>query len=136
MLKSMATTLARRFELEKDDADKLRVAMLLYDVGNLMLPQDILQKDGPLTEEERNFIENHPRIAAQDILEPISNVKDIIPIIEHHHENWDGSGYPNNKKGEEIPITAQIILIVDKIVHLIKAEEYITELKEILKKLV
>lgn len=109
----MATTLARRFELEKDDADKLRVAMLLYDVGNLMLPQDILQKDGPLTEEERNFIENHPRIAAQDILEPISNVKDIIPIIEKHHENWDGSGYPNKLAGNDIPLSSQIILIID-----------------------
>lgn len=109
----MATTLARRFELEKDDADKLRVAMLLYDVGNLMLPQEILQKDGPLTDEELDFIRNHPRIAAQDILEPISNVKDIIPIIEKHHENWDGSGYPNKLAGNDIPLSSQIILIID-----------------------
>lgn len=109
----MATTLARRFELEKDDADKLRVAMLLYDVGNLMLPQEILQKDGPLTEEERNYIQNHPRIAAQDILEPIENIKDIIPIIEKHHENWDGSGYPNKLAGNDIPLSSQIILIID-----------------------
>lgn len=109
----MATTLARRFELEKDDADKLRVAMLLYDVGNLMLPQEILQKDGPLTEDERNYIQNHPRIAAQDILEPIENIKDIIPIIEKHHENWDGSGYPNKLAGNDIPLSSQIILIID-----------------------
>ncbi len=109
----MATTLARRFELEKDDADKLRVAMLLYDVGNLMLPQEILQKDGPLTDEERNYIENHPMIAAHDILEPISTVKDIIPIIEKHHENWDGSGYPNKLAGNDIPLSSQIILIID-----------------------
>ena len=109
----MATTLARRFELEKDDADKLRVAMLLYDVGNLMLPQEILQKDGPLTEEERNYIENHPVLAAHDLLEPISNVKDIIPIIEKHHENWDGSGYPNKLAGNDIPLSSQIILIID-----------------------
>ncbi|MBR2524977.1 diguanylate cyclase [bacterium] len=109
----MATTLARRFELEKDDADKLRVAMLLYDVGNLMLPQEILQKDGPLTDEERNYIENHPVLAAHDLLEPISNVKDIIPIIEKHHENWDGSGYPNKLAGNDIPLSSQIILIID-----------------------
>ncbi|MBR1680272.1 diguanylate cyclase, partial [bacterium] len=109
----MAMTLARRFELEKDDADKLRVAMLLYDVGNLMLPQEILQKDGPLTDEERNYIENHPMIAAHDILEPISTVKDIIPIIEKHHEIWDGSGYPNKLAGNDIPLSSQIILIID-----------------------
>lgn len=109
----MATTLARRFELEKDDADKLRVAMLLYDVGNLMLPHEILQKDGPLTDEEKNYIKNHPMIAAHDILEPISEVKDIIPIIEKHHENWDGSGYPNKLAGKDIPLSSQIILIID-----------------------
>ncbi|MGN1125350.1 MAG: diguanylate cyclase [Candidatus Gastranaerophilaceae bacterium] len=109
----MATTLARRFELEKDDADKLRVAMLLYDIGNLMLPQEILQKDGPLTPEERAYIENHPKIAAHEILEPIKNVKDIIPIIEKHHENWDGSGYPNKLAGNDIPLSSQIILIID-----------------------
>ncbi len=109
----MATTLARRFELEKDDADKLRVAMLLYDVGNLMLPQEILQKDGPLTDDERNYIENHPMLAAHDLLEPISTVKDIIPIIEKHHENWDGSGYPNKLAGNDIPLSSQIILIID-----------------------
>ncbi len=111
----MATTLTRRFELEKDDADKLRVAMLLYDVGNLMLPQEILQKDGPLTDEERNYIENHPMIAAHDILEPIATVKDKIPIIEKHHENWDGSGYPNKLAGNDIPLSSQIILIIDTI---------------------
>ena len=109
----MATTLARRFELEKDDADKLRIAMLLYDVGNLMLPQEILQKDGPLTDEERAYIENHPSIAAKDILEPISNIHDIIPIIEKHHENWDGTGYPHKLAGNDIPLSSQIILIID-----------------------
>ena len=109
----MATTLTRRFELEKDDADKLRIAMLLYDVGNLMLPQEILQKDGPLTDEERAYIEDHPSIAAKDILEPISNIQDIIPIIEKHHENWDGTGYPHKLAGNDIPLSSQIILIID-----------------------
>ncbi len=109
----MATTLARRFELEKDDADKLRIAMLLYDVGNLMLPQEILQKDGPLTDEERAYIENHPSIAAKDLLGPISNIHDIIPIIEKHHENWDGTGYPHKLAGNDIPLSSQIILIID-----------------------
>ena len=76
----MATTLARRFELEKDDADKLRVAMLLYDVGNLMLPHELLQKKDPLTDEERAYIQNHPSIAANELLGNIPEVKEIIPI--------------------------------------------------------
>ncbi|MBQ3310889.1 diguanylate cyclase [bacterium] len=120
----MATTLARRFELGKEDADKLRVAMLLYDVGNLMLPQEILQKNGPLTPEERAYIENHPKIAAQEILEPLSNVKEIIPIIEKHHENWDGSGYPNKLSGSDIPLSSQIILILDAYFALIEPRIY------------
>lgn len=109
----LASSLAKRFDLPKEEIDKLRIAVLLYDIGNLMLPKEILQKATPLTEEERSFIKEHPLIAARDILKPISYVQDIIPIVEHHHENWDGSGYPMNLSKDEIPITSQIILIVD-----------------------
>lgn len=109
----LASSLAKRFDLPKEDIDKLRIAVLLYDIGNLMLPKEILQKATPLTDEERSFIKEHPLIAARDILKPISYVQDIIPIVEHHHENWDGSGYPRNLSKDEIPITSQIILIVD-----------------------
>ena len=109
----LASSLAKRFDLPKDEIDKLRIAILLYDIGNLMLPKEILQKATPLTDEERSFIKEHPLIAARDILKPISYVQDIIPIVEHHHENWDGSGYPMNLAKDEIPITSQIILIVD-----------------------
>lgn len=109
----LASSLAKRFDLPKEEIDKLRIAVLLYDIGNLMLPKEILQKATPLTEEERSFIKEHPLIAARDILKPISYIQDIIPIVEHHHENWDGSGYPMNLSKDEIPITSQIILIVD-----------------------
>ena len=109
----LASSLAKRFDLPKEEIDKLRIAVLLYDIGNLMLPKEILQKATPLTDEERSFIKEHPLIAARDILKPISYVQDIIPIVEHHHENWDGSGYPKNLAKDEIPITSQIILIVD-----------------------
>ena len=109
----LASSLAKRFDLPKDEIDKLRIAVLLYDIGNLMLPKELLQKSTPLTEEERLKIKEHPLIAARDILKPISCVQDIIPIIEHHHENWDGTGYPGKMAKDEIPITSQIILIVD-----------------------
>ena len=109
----MATSLAKRFDLPKEDIDNLRVAVLLYDIGNLMLPQDLLQKATPLTDEEKAKIKNHPVIAAREILKPISYVQDILPIIEHHHENWDGSGYPNKLAGNDIPLSSQIILIID-----------------------
>ena len=124
----LAVSLAKRFDLSKEDIDKLRIATLLYDIGNLMLPVELLQKTTPLTEEERNHIKEHPMIAAQEILKPISYIQDIIPIIEHHHENWDGSGYPSKISREEIPMTSQIILIVDAYFALTEPRTYRAEL--------
>lgn len=124
----LAVSLAKRFDLPKDDIDKLRIAMLLYDIGNLMLPVDLLQKTAPLTEEERNHIKEHPLIAAREILKPISYIQDVIPIIEHHHENWDGTGYPSKIAKEEIPMTSQIILIVDAYFALTEPRTYRAEL--------
>lgn len=120
----MAVSLAKRFDLPKEDIDNLRVAILLYDIGNLLLPQDLLQKPTPLTDEERDKIKNHPIIAAQEILKPISYIQDVLPIIEHHHENWDGSGYPNKLSKDEIPLTSQIILIIDQYFALIEPRPY------------
>lgn len=120
----MAASLAKRFDLPKEEIDNLKVAVLLYDIGNLMLPQDILQKATPLTEEERDKIKNHPIIAAREILKPISYIQDVLPIIEHHHENWDGSGYPNKMSKDEIPLTSQIILIIDEYFALIEPRPY------------
>lgn len=124
----MAVSLAKRFDLPKDEIDKLKIAVLLYDIGNLMLPVEILQKTSPLTEVEKDKIKEHPIIAAREILEPISAVQDIIPIIEHHHENWDGTGYPAQIAREEIPMTSQIILIVDAYYALTEQRTYRAEL--------
>ena len=119
-----AVTLAKRFDLPKEEVDNLRVAMLLYDIGNLMISPGLLQKATPLTEEEKEKIKNHPIIAAREILKPISYVQDVLPIIEHHHENWDGTGYPNKIAKDEIPLASQIILIVDEYFALIEARPY------------
>lgn len=135
----MATKLAKLFDLPKDEIDRLRIATLIYDIGNLMVPQELLQKNGPLTELEKDEIKKHPVIAARDILKPISEVQDIIPIIEHHHENWDGSGYPGKVSGEQIPLASQIILITDAYFALIEPRAYrsalsIEEALEVIKK--
>ncbi len=120
----LAALLAKRFELSKANLDKLKIAVLLYDIGNTMLPKDILRKKEPLTKTDRESINQHPVIAAKEILEPISNVVDIIPIIEKHHENWNGTGYPNKISGEAIPIESQIILIVDSYFALLEKRPY------------
>lgn len=120
----LATLLAKRFDLSKEDIDKLKVAILLYDIGNTMLPKELLSKTEPLSEEEKLKIMKHPLIAAREILKPISKITDIIPIIEKHHENWNGSGYPNKLAGNDIPIESQIILIIDSYFALLEKRPY------------
>lgn len=121
---SMAIDLARKMELSKEDIDKLKIAMLLYDIGKLMIPEEILNKKEPLTDEEKQKIKEHPLIAARKILQPISAVSDIVPIIEAHHENWDGTGYPNQLCGESIPVSSQIILLIDAYFALTQSRPY------------
>ena len=120
----IATLLAKRFDLPKKSIDKLKIAILLYDIGNTMLPKELLSKKDPLTAEEKNFIMQHPVIAARKILEPISSITDVIPIIEKHHENWDGTGYPAKLSGEDIPLESQIILILDTYFALLENRPY------------
>ena len=119
-----ATMLAKRFDLSKEAIDKLKIAILLYDIGNTMLPKELLNKREPLSEEDKSSIKQHPVIAAREILKPISNIVDIIPIIEKHHENWNGTGYPGKISGDEIPIESQIILIIDSYFALMEKRPY------------
>ena len=121
---SLAIELAKKMELSKEDIDKLKIAMMLYDIGKLTIPEEILNKKEPLTDEEKQKIKEHPLIAARTILKPISNVADIVPIIEAHHENWDGSGYPNKLSGDKIPLSSQIILLIDSYFALIQNRPY------------
>ena len=120
----LATMLAKRFDLPKEAIDRLKIAVLLYDIGNTMLPKELLNKREPLNDDDRSSIKQHPIIAAREILKPISNIVDIIPIIEKHHENWNGTGYPNKIAGEEIPIESQIILIIDSYFALMEKRPY------------
>ena len=121
---SMAIELARKMELTKEDIDKLKIAMMLYDIGKLMIPEEILNKKEPLTDEEKQQIKEHPLIAARKILKPITAVADIVPIIEAHHENWDGTGYPQKLSGDEIPVSSQIILLIDAYFALTQSRPY------------
>ena len=120
----LATMLAKRFDLSKEAIDKLKIAILLYDIGNTMLPKELLNKREPLSEEDKSSIKQHPVIAAREILKPISNIVDIIPIIEKHHENWNGTGYRGKISGDEMPIESQIILIIDSYFALIEKRPY------------
>lgn len=121
---TLAIQLGRKIELTKEDIDKLKIAMMLYDVGKLMIPEEIWNKKEPLSDAEKQRIEEHPLIAAREILKPISSIADIVPIIEAHHENWDGTGYPQKLSGDSIPLASQIILLVDAYFALIQNRPY------------
>ena len=119
-----AVSLSKRFDLSKEEIDNLKIAMLLYDIGNLLLPPNLFKKTEPLTPEDKQLIQEHPILAVREILNPITYIQDVIPIIESHHENWDGTGYPAKLSHDEIPMTSQIVLIVDAFFALIEQRPY------------
>lgn len=121
---NLAVKLAKKLNMTKEEQDNLKLAMLLYDIGNTMVPDEIFKNPNSLNEKEQNFIHKHPVIAAKEILKPISAVADVIPIIENHHENWDGTGYPHKICGDKIPLSSQIVLLVDSYTALTKPRSY------------
>ena len=90
----------------------LRIGGLFHDIGKIGVPDSILLKTSKLTDEEYSEIKNHPSIGAH-ILSNATIFKDIIPIVKHHHEKYDGNGYPSKLKGEDIPLFARIAAIAD-----------------------
>src|SRR6185369_3318204 len=100
------------FGLSADDIAALKAGALLHDIGKLAVPPHILNKPGPLTPAEFEKMKIHTVVGAQ-ILGRVDFPYPVIPIIRHHHEQWDGRGYPDQLKGEEIPLTARILAVVD-----------------------
>lgn len=85
---------------------------LFHDIGKIGIPDSILQKEAKLSDDEYSQIKNHPTIGAH-ILQNATIFKDILPIVKHHHERYDGNGYPGRLKGEEIPYLARIAAVAD-----------------------
>ena len=104
--------IAREIGLPEDELEHIALGAKLHDIGKLGTPDYILNKDGPLTKDEYETIKEHPKKGAE-LIEPISSLKHITDIIHYHHENLDGSGYPDGLVGEEIPLHARIVKIAD-----------------------
>jgi HD-GYP domain-containing protein (c-di-GMP phosphodiesterase class II) len=99
-------------KLEKEPLKTLEVSAILHDVGKIGIPDEILRKPGRLTDEEYAYIKKHPKFGAE-IITPIAQMKDLMPNILHHHERYDGHGYPDGIQGKAIPLCARIIAIAD-----------------------
>jgi putative nucleotidyltransferase with HDIG domain len=108
----LAVRLARRMGCHGKDLVAIEHGALLHDIGKLGIPDAILMKPGPLNAEERRIVQRHPTIGCQ-IVEHIDFLQDALPIIHHHHEHYDGTGYPDGLKGTAIPFLARIFAVVD-----------------------
>src|SRR5215213_8692154 len=98
--------------LNEEELEWLVHGALLHDVGKIGVADAILEKLGPLTEEEWKVIKRHPEVGAR-MIEPLESISGALPVIRHHHERPDGSGYPDRLEGEEIPLGARIVAAVD-----------------------
>lgn len=104
--------IGKKLGLSQDDIKRLKIGGLYHDVGKINIPDNILKKNGKLSADEYKEMQKHPSIGAQ-MLSSFNIFQDIIPIIEYHHERYDGYGYPKKLKGESIPFLARITAIAD-----------------------
>jgi cyclic di-GMP phosphodiesterase len=111
-LSVLAEGLGRRLGLAPDLLIALRRGGIVHDLGKVAVPEHILRKPGKLTPEERLIMEQHP-VVGERICAPLRSFRQVLPIIRHHHEKLDGSGYPDGLKGSAIPLTARILSTVD-----------------------
>jgi diguanylate cyclase (GGDEF)-like protein/putative nucleotidyltransferase with HDIG domain len=107
-----AAALARQLELPEMDRQAVEIGALLHDIGKLAVPEHILSKPGPLTPDERKKMQLHAQIGAQ-IVGAVPFPCPVAPLVRSHHERWDGAGYPSGLRGEQIPIGARILSVVD-----------------------
>ena len=108
----LAEAVCRELHCPEEVIQAVHWAAMLHDIGKIGVPDEILRKPGPLTEEEWSIMRQHPEIGAR-IVAPIRKLANVAPLIRSHHENFDGSGYPNGLKGEQIPFGARLLAIVD-----------------------
>jgi diguanylate cyclase (GGDEF)-like protein/putative nucleotidyltransferase with HDIG domain len=118
-----AVALAESIGLSPDEVSKVSTAALLHDIGKIGVPDKILNKKGKLSGEDWEAIKSHPRLGA-NIVGNIPNLVPCVSSILYHHERWDGGGYPEGLKGEEIPIEARILAIADSFAAMTSARPY------------
>lgn len=107
-----ATQIGKMLKMGEEDIKELQMVAMLYEIGALDIPPEILLKPGPLTEEERTIVNRHPELSVK-LLSSVLKIQKVLPAIKHHHERYDGAGYPSGLKGEEIPLLSRIISVAD-----------------------
>ena len=111
-LADYASSLGRAMRLSEEDVIALRRGGVLHDIGKIAVPDAILRKPGPLNAEETRVLRRHP-VVGEQICHPLRTLHRVLPIIRHHHEHWNGHGYPDGLAGESIPLLARVLQVAD-----------------------
>lgn len=120
---NLSKKLAKFIGLSEGESITIKKAATLHDIGKIGLREDILHKKEPLHENELELLMRHP-VIGENICNPLHSLKQILPGIRYHHERWDGKGYPDKLKGEEIPIIARIISVIDSFDAIVSERPY------------
>ncbi|KLU01532.1 putative membrane associated protein [Rhodopirellula islandica] len=119
----LAVALSRRLGMSQYDSDSLQLAGILHDIGKIGIDDSVLKKPGALTAEEFDQIKQHP-VLGYEILKGIRPFRHILPAVRHHHESWDGRGYPDGLAGDNIPRAAQILAVADSFDAMVSDRPY------------
>jgi putative two-component system response regulator len=119
----LSAALAAKLRLDNVACERVRLGGMLHDIGKIGVQEAILHKPGPLTAEEYRHVQLHADLGAR-ILEPLRDLRDVVPFIRHHHERWDGGGYPDGLAGEAIPLGARIVSVADAYVAMYEDRPY------------
>ncbi len=119
----LAVTIAAKLELPTAERRLVEVGALLHDVGKLSIPDRVLMKPGPLNELEWAVMQRHAPLGERLVAHTV-NQADVLAIVRSHHERWDGGGYPDGKRGEEIPLAARIVAVADAFQAMIEPRPY------------
>ena len=128
-LASLAVRIAEDLGVAPEEIEIVRLGAILHDVGKIGIPDRVLLKPGPLDDEERRIIETHTEIGDK-LLEPLDLLAGARPIVRHHHERWDGRGYPDGLAREEIPVGARIVAVADSVEAMTSRQLYRKPLEE------
>ena len=120
---NLARQIGSELSLPRGQMEALTSGALLHDVGKIGIPDRILQKSGRLTEDEYAEIKRHPMLGVS-ILIPVEELASALPVVKHHHERFDGKGYPDGLRGEDIPLIARIVSVADAFDSMVRARPY------------
>lgn len=120
---NLTEKMAAILDIPKYEIGLIRYAAILHDLGMTRIPEEILNKSDPLTTEERLYLQSHPEITVE-VIRPMIFLEAAIPIIRHHHERYDGKGYPDGLAGDEIPLGSQMLAVADSFVAMLSDRPY------------